>query len=260
MHLSFIDWAIIAGYFILSLAIGLYYKKEASQGLSSFFLGGRNLPWYIAGISMVATTFAADTPLAVTELVSKNGVSGNWLWWSFLIGGMLTTFFFARLWRRANILTELEFIEIRYSGKPAKFLRRFKAVYLGLFMNCIIIAWVNLALNSLLRVFFDISADNVIWYTAIAMIITVVYTSLSGLKGVAITDTIQFVIAMTGCIVLAVLVLNSDRVGGMTELKSTLPKDFFNFFPQIGEKGSTATLTLSVGAFLSFIGMQWWAS
>ena len=139
MHLSNIDWIIIAAYFIIALVIGLSLKNRAGKSLTDFFLSGRSLPWYIAGLSMVATTFAADTPLAVTELVAQNGISGNWIWWSMLTGGMLTVFFFARLWRNANILTEPELIEIRYSGKPAAFLRGFKAFYLGLFMNCLII-------------------------------------------------------------------------------------------------------------------------
>ena len=145
MH--YIDTSIIALYFVISIGIALYYSKRAGKSINEFFLSGRNLPWYLAGISMVATTFAADTPLAVTELVANNGIAGNWLWWNFAIGGILTVFFFAKLWRRAGILTEVEFVEIRYSGKPAKFLRGFRAVYLGLFMNVIIIGWVNKAMS-----------------------------------------------------------------------------------------------------------------
>ena len=155
MHLATVDWVIIAGYLLVSLAIGFYFRKQAGKSLSDFFLGGRNLGWFLAGTSMIATTFAADTPLAVTELVGKNGISGNWLWWNFLIGGMMTTFFFARYWRRSGVLTEVELIELRYGGRPAAFLRGFKAIYLGLFMNCLIIGWVNLALASLIQVFFD---------------------------------------------------------------------------------------------------------
>ena len=266
MQLELIDWLIIAAFLVLSLAIGLRYSKKASGSLSDFFLGGRNLPWYIAGISMVATTFAADTPLAVTELVAGSGISGNWLWWCFLIGGMLTTFFFANLWRRAEVLTELELIEFRYGGKKAKLLRGFKAVYLGLFMNCMIIGWVNLALNSLLTTIFGIPEDTVLWYTVGLMTVAVIYSSLSGLLGVAITDTVQFFIAMIGCIILAILVLNSDEVGGIQQLKATLPESYFEFFPTVssgeGEEGGSiaSTLTLSVGAFLSFVAIQWWAA
>src|SRR3972149_423241 len=152
MNIQIIDWIIIALYFIISIGIGIYLSKRAGKSTSDFFLTGRNLPWYIAGTSMVATTFAADTPLAVTELVAQKGIAGNWLWWNMLFGGMLTVFFFARLWRRADILTDAEFAAIRYSGKPANFLRGFRAVYIGIFMNAIVMAWVNLAMVKILKV------------------------------------------------------------------------------------------------------------
>ncbi|MBL4753363.1 MAG: Na+:solute symporter [Flavobacteriales bacterium] len=263
MVLHPLDWSIIALFLLISLLVGLKFRARASKSLSDFFLGGRNLPWYIAGISMVATTFAADTPLAVTELVANNGIAGNWLWWNMLFGGMLTTFFFARLWRRANILTELELIEMRYSGIEAAFLRGFKSVYMGLFMNTLIIGWVNVAMLSILTVFFDIPESEVIWYAGGAMLIAASYSVLSGLWGVAITDVIQFIIAMTGCIILAVIVVNSDKIGGITGLKERLPAGSLNFFPTL--KGSTAsevvsTLSLSVGAFFAYVSVQWWAS
>lgn len=262
MTFELIDWIIIGLFLAISLFISLRYQGEASKSLSDFFLGGRNLPWYIAGVSMVATTFAADTPLAVTELVAKNGISSNWIWWSFLFGGMLTTFFFANLWRRANVLTELELIELRYSGKPAAILRGFKAIYLGLFMNVIVIGWVNVAMVSIIQVFFDIPKETAFWYMMAVMVITMIYASLSGLIGVAITDTIQFAIAITGCIVLAVIVVNSDEVGGIDGLKEKLPEGALNFFPTIGDspKGTFSNLSISVGAFLSYIGVQWWSS
>ena len=262
MTFELIDWIIIGIFLAISLFISLRYQGEASKSLSDFFLGGRNLPWYIAGVSMVATTFAADTPLAVTELVAKNGISSNWIWWSFLFGGMLTTFFFANLWRRSNVLTELELIELRYSGKPAAILRGFKAIYLGLFMNVIVIGWVNVAMVSIIQVFFDIPKETAFWYMMAVMVITMIYASLSGLIGVAITDTIQFAIAITGCIILAVIVVNSDEVGGIDGLKEKLPEGALNFFPTIGDspKGTFNTLTISVGAFLSYIGVQWWSS
>lgn len=263
MHLSYIDWIIIAIYFIIALVIGLSLKNRAGKSLTDFFLSGRNLPWYIAGLSMVATTFAADTPLAVTELVANNGISGNWIWWSMLTGGMLTVFFFARLWRNANILTEPELIEIRYSGKPAAFLRGFKAFYLGLFMNCLIIGWVNIALITLLQVFFNISETQAFLWVIAAMLITVIYSGLSGLWGVAITDVIQFIIAMAGCIILAILVVSSPEIGGMSGLKEKVPEWSMNFFPtissnNIGDIGGT--LSISIGSFLAFVGVQWWAS
>jgi solute:Na+ symporter, SSS family len=263
MALEFIDWFLIGSFFVVSLVIGLIFKNKASGSINDFFLGGRNLPWYVAGISMVATTFAADTPLAVTELVGINGISGNWLWWNMLFGGMLTTFFFARLWRRAEILTEVEFIELRYSGKEAAFLRGFKSLYLGLFMNCLIIGWVNVALKSILVVFFEISAEEALWYVAGAMAIAAVYSALSGLWGVAITDIIQFVIAMTGSIVLAVIVLNSEQVGGVEGLKAQLPSWALDFFPAITTNTSlteaAGTLTITIGAFLAYLSI-WWAS
>ncbi len=264
MELHYLDWIIIASYFLLSLGIGFYYKSNASKDLNQFFLGGRNLPWYIAGISMVATTFAADTPLWVTEKIAQHGVSGNWLWWNMLIGGMLTTFFFARLWRRANVLTELELIEIRYSGKAAAFLRGFKSLYMGIFLNVVIIGWVNAALASILMVFFDIPETQILYVLGGCMLIVAFYSTLSGFMGVAITDTIQFFIAMIGCIILAVIVLNTEQIGGMAGLKEQLPAWRFDFFPKIGESSSTldtiGTYSISIGAFLTFGLVQWWAS
>lgn len=263
MVLDVIDYFIIVIYLLLSLAIGLYYKNRAGKNMTEFFLGGRNMPWFLAGLSMVATTFAADTPLAVTELVAQNGISGNWLWWNMLFGGMLTTFFFAKMWRRANVLTELELIEIRYSGKEAAFLRGFKSVYMGLFMNSLIIGWVNVALLSLIQVFFNVPTEQLIWYAAAAMLITTVYSSISGLWGVAVTDAVQFVIAMTGCIILAVLVLNADKINGIEGLKAQLPASSLHFFPTISADFSVnnlTTLSITIGAFLSFIAVQWWAS
>lgn len=260
MSLAIIDWLIIGVYIVFITIIGLYYRKKASNSLTDYFLGGRKLPWYIAGISMVATTFAADTPLAVTELVGKSGIAGNWLWWNFLIGGMLTTFFFSRLWRRAEVLTELEFINIRYSGKQATFLRSFKAVYLGLLMNSIIIAWVNLALMTLIEVFFGIEGTDLLWIMAAAMAIAMIYSTISGLWGVAITDVVQFVIAMSGSIILSIIVLSSDKIGGIAGLKSQLPEQALNFFPKIGGENIAGTLTISAGAFLAFGLFQWWAS
>ncbi|MEM9858940.1 MAG: sodium:solute symporter family protein [Bacteroidota bacterium] len=259
MELAPLDYSIIVIFFLISLGIGLKFRKQGGKDLSSFFLGGRNLPWYIAGISMVATTFAADTPLAVTELVAQNGIAGNWLWWNMLAGGMLTTFFFARYWRRANVLTDIELIELRYSGKAASFLRGFRALYFGIFMNVLVIGWVNVALMSLLQVFFNIPEAQLLWYVGVAMLIVVVYSALSGLLGVVFTDIIQFVIAMSGSIILAVIVLNSDRIGGISNLKQNLPEDTLNFFPSIGNTNSGA-LALGIGSFLAFIGVQWWAS
>ena len=259
--MELLDYLIVIAYFIFSISIALFYYKKAGKSTDEFFLSGRNLPWYLAGISMVATTFAADTPLAVTELVAKNGISGNWLWWNFAFGGMLTVFFFARLWRRAGIMTEAEFAEIRYSGKPARFLRGFRALYLGLFMNVIIIGWVNKAMTAILQGLFGIDESVVLLYVFGAMILVAIYSALSGLWGVVITDAFQFFIAMTGCIILAILVVNSPQVGGMEGLQSKLPDYVFNFFPTISDLPTAAgTLAMTTFSFLAYIGIIWWAS
>ena len=201
--MQLLDWLIVGLYFILSAGVGIYYTKRAGTNIQEFFLSGRNLPWWLAGTSMVATTFAADTPLAVTELVAKNGIAGNWFWWNFVFGGMLTVFFFARFWRRAGIMTDVEFVELRYSGKPAAFLRGFRSIYLGIFMNCIIMGWVNLAMAAILEGMFDIPRGEVMIYVALALIITALYSAMSGMWGVAVTDAFQFVLAMAGTTILA---------------------------------------------------------
>ena len=263
MQLALIDWVLIATYFGVSITIALLFTKESGKSLGDYFLGGRRLPWYLAGISMVATTFAADTPLAVTELVYKNGIAGNWLWWNMLIGGMLTTFFFARLWRRAEVLTEVEFITLRYGGKPAQALRSFKAVYLGLIMNVLIIGWVNLAMVSILEQFIGLSNTSAIWWTGAAMLVVAVYSSLGGYLSVAWTDMIQFVIAMGGSIILAVIMLNSEEIGGISGLKEKLGPDnqAFNFFPAIQQEvGTAGMLGISLSAFVAYFAFQWWAS
>ncbi|MFN0159572.1 MAG: sodium:solute symporter family protein [Bacteroidota bacterium] len=262
MHLQLIDWLLIIGYFVASIAIGIYYSRRAGKSTAEFFLSGRNLPWWLAGTSMVATTFAADTPLAVTELVATNGIAGNWLWWNMAFGGMLTVFFFARLWRRAGIMTDVELTELRYSGKPAAFLRGFRSLYLGIFMNCIIMGWVNLAMMSILEGLFGIPRDIVLWYVVGAMVITAMYSAASGLWGVAVTDVFQFIIAMGGTVVLAFIVLGLPQVGGIAGLQEKLPASTFNFLPSIGESPAEigTSLALTFTAFLAFIAIQWWAS
>jgi Na+/proline symporter len=276
MNFAFVDWVIIGAYLVFSMGIAVYYSRRAGKSTSEFFLTGRNLPWYIAGTAMVATTFAADTPLAVTELVAKNGIAGNWLWWNMLFGGMLTTFFFARLWRRAGILTDVEFTELRYSGKPAAFLRGFRALYLGLLMNLVIMGWVNLAMVKILTVmfpgltFFGVQEISLLGFTfsaallwvGVIMLIVAVYSSMAGLWGVAITDTFQFIVAMGGTIALAVIAVNVPEIGGVAGLKAKLPEWVFQFTPSLGAQGSTVggVLTLTVAAFIAYIGVQWWAS
>ncbi len=262
--MALLDWIIVVSYFIISAAIGIYFAKRAGKSMQDFFLSGRNLPWWLAGTSMVATTFAADTPLAVTELVAKNGIAGNWLWWNFVFGGMLTVFFFAKLWRRAGIMTDVEFVEIRYSGKPASFLRGFRAVYLGIFMNGIILGWVNLAMAAILQGMFDIPANQVMLYVAGAMVITAIYSAVSGLWGVAVTDAFQFILAMFGCIVLAFVVLSLPQIGGMSGLVKQLPAWTLKFTPVIGGDAATSeaggALAMTLTAFLAYIGVVWWAS
>jgi Na+/proline symporter len=260
---SLLDWTIVLLYFVASAAVGVYYARRAGSNLEEFFLSGRDLPWWLAGTSMVATTFAADTPLAVTELVAKNGIAGNWLWWNFVFGGMLTVFFFARLWRRAGIMTDVELVELRYSGRPAAFLRGFRALYLGIFMNCVIMAWVNLAMASILEGMFGIPPRQVLLYVALSLAITAGYSALSGLWGVAVTDAFQFVLAMLGTIVLAVVVLRLPQIGGLSGLKASLPDWTLRFTPAIGAGGvpqAAGTFALSVSAFLAYVGVQWWAS
>ena len=279
MALAAVDWLIIGLYFLVSIGISIYMSKKAGKSTGDFFLSGRNLPWYIAGTSMVATTFAADTPLAVTELVAQKGIAGNWLWWNMLFGGMLTVFFFARLWRRSNILTDAEFVDIRYSGKAARFLRGFRAVYIGIFMNVVVMAWVNLAMVKILKVMFpeltifgstgfnflglEISAH--LMAVALLMVFVAIYSSLSGLMGVSITDTFQFVMAMTGSIALAIFAV--DHVGGIDGLKEQLSANswVFDFIPTIGDNtaeavSGTGLLKMSVTALVAYLGVQWWAS
>ena len=259
--MAVVDYLIIITYFIISFGIAAYYSRRAGKSTDEFFLSGRNLPWYLAGISMVATTFAADTPLAVTELVAKNGIAGNWIWWNFAFGGLLTVFFFARLWRRTGIMTEAEFAEIRYSGKASKFLRGFKAVYLGLIMNVIIIGWVNKALATILVGLFGIGQEQVYIYVFGCMLLVALYAALSGLWGVVVTDAFQFVIAMTGSIILAVVVVNSSNIGGITGMQEQLPQFVFNFFPAISDVQSLGgAFALTVTSFLAYIGIIWWAS
>jgi solute:Na+ symporter, SSS family len=220
MNLSVLDWTVIAAYFLFNLGIGLYYARRAGGSTNEFFLSGRNVPWWLAGTSMVATTFAADTPLAVTGFVAKNGIAGNWLWWNFVMSGMLTVFLYARLWRRAGVMTDIEFAELRYSGKPAAFLRGFRALYLGLPINCIILGWVNLAMVKILEITLGLSKTSAILVVIGMLLFTAFYTALSGLWGVLVTDLFQFALKMSMVIVLAILAVNA--VGGIDALKTKI--------------------------------------
>src|ERR1041385_5206760 len=261
MNLSILDWTVIAAYFLFNLGIGLYYARRASGSTSEFFLSCRNVPWWLAGTSMVATTFAADTPLAVTGFVARNGIAGNWLWWNFVMSGMLTVFLYARLWRRAGVMTDVEFAELRYSGKPAAFLRGFRALYLGLPINCIILGWVNLAMIKILRVTLNLDERQAIYILIGMLIFTAFYTTISGLWGVLVTDLFQFVLKMGMVILLAILAVNA--VGGIDQLKAKINAldaasaqagSRLAFFPAYDSVWMPA-ITLFV-----FLAVNWWAS
>ncbi len=256
MKLTLVDWAVIAAYFLFNLAIGFYYKARAGKNIGEFFLSGRNVPWWLAGTSMVATTFAADTPLVVTGLVARNGIAGNWLWWNFVASGMLTVFLFARLWRRSGVMTDVEFAEIRYSGKPAAFLRGFRALYLGVPINCIILGWVNLAMVKILTLTLGVTKSQALWIVLGMIGLTSFISALSGLWGVLVTDLFQFVLKMTMVIILAVAAVHA--VGGIGQMKLQLT--------QIQRAGSALSFVPDLNSawmpmitFLVYISVNWWA-
>ncbi len=250
-----LDWLIVAAYFLASAAIGLAYTRRAGKNLSEFFVSGRSLPWWLAGTSMVATTFAADTPLAVAGMVGSNGVAGNWLWWNMVMSGMLTVFFYAHLWRRAGVLTDVEFTEIRYSGRPAAILRAFRALYMALPINLIIIGWVNLAMIKILDVVLGI--DPVPAFI-VMFVVTMLYSALAGLWGVVVTDFVQFFIAMTGSIVLAVFAVNA--VGGIDGLVARLPEHYGSAESALAILPQRDSVWMPITAFLAYLGVQWWAT
>src|SRR5881392_900918 len=232
MTITPIDWAIVAAYFVFCTVIGLYFTRRGGKSLSEYFLSGRQAPWWLAGTAMVATTFAADTPLVVTGLVASKGVAGNWLWWNFVMSGMLTVFFFARLWRRAEVMTDVELAELRYSGRPAAFLRGFRALYLALPINLIILGWVTRAMIKILTIALGLKDVTIAGVTVsgevvavgICFVITVAYSAGAGMWAVLWTDLVQFVIKMTAVIILAVFAVRA--VGGMDKLKDGLTAHF----------------------------------
>jgi Na+/proline symporter len=260
MNLSLLDWTVIGAYFLFNLGIGIYYARKATGSTSEFFLSGRNVPWWLAGTSMVATTFAADTPLAVTGFVARNGIAGNWLWWNFVMSGMLTVFLYARLWRRAGVMTDIEFAELRYSGKPAAFLRGFRALYLGLPINCIILGWVNLAMVKILEITLGLDKRGAILVVMGMLVFTAFYTAISGLWGVLVTDLFQFALKMGMVIVLAILAVNA--VGGVDALKTKIGAldaasgtgSRLAFFPEFDSIWMPA-VTLFV-----YLGVIWWST
>ena len=258
--ISPIDWAIIIGYILFALGLGIYFSKRAGKDMNEFFISGRNLPWWLAGTSMVATTFAADTPLAVTGLVVEDGIAGNWLWWNAVLSGMLATFLFARLWRRSEIITDVEFTELRYSGPSASFLRGFRALYIGLPINCITMGWVILAMQKIVVLTLNLpdTASTKVIVVLACLLIAGIYCALSGFWGVVMTDIVQFGMAMVGSIALAIIAVN--KIGGVGVIKEKLvsiygaENQILNFTPDFSA-GKMAIITFGV-----YLGMQWWAS
>jgi len=251
MELSFIDWVIIFSFFAIFIAIGILFTKRSGKNSKEYFLSGRNMPWWLLGTSMVATTFSADTPNLVANIVREDGVSGNWVWWAFLITGMMTVFFYARLWRRSEVLTDLEFYELRYSGKEATFLRAFRALYLGVFFNVMIMATVCLAGIKIGGILLGLTPFECVFYSSI---ITVFYSSLGGLRTVIITDLIQFVLAMVGSIWACVYLVNLEEIGGLNQLISNdLISDKLNFLPDFNDYETLITVLIIP------IAVQWWA-
>jgi solute:Na+ symporter, SSS family len=261
LQLSFIDCAVVALYFLFNLGIGLYYKSRAGKSMDEFFLSGRNIPWWLAGTSMVATTFAADTPLAVTGMVAKGGIAGNWLWWNMAASGLLTVFFYARLWRRSGVMTDIECSEIRYAGKPAAFLRGFRALYLAIPINCIILGWVNKAMVDILTLILGVTKLQALMIVLGMIALTSSISTLSGLWGVLVTDVFQFAIKMGMVIVLAVYAVNA--VGGIDAMKLKLAA----LDATRGNQGSVLSFVPDLNSawmpmitFFVYISMNWWAT
>ncbi len=252
MQLSTLDLSFIALFFIVSLLIGIYVARQSGKSSSDFFLSGRNMPWWLLGVSMVATTFSADTPNLVTDIVRKNGVAGNWDWWAFLITGMMTVFIYAKLWRRSGIMTDLEFYELRYSGKEAAFLRGFRAIYLGVIFNVLIMATVCLAAIKIGNTLLGISPIQTL---LISSVVTVAYSAIGGLKGIILTDFFQFIITMIGTIWAAVVIVNLPEVGGLENLmahENVVGKTAF--LPDFNDRDALVSL------FIIPIAVQWWAA
>lgn len=251
MKLATLDWILIISFFSIFLLIGLLVAKRSGKNTKEFFLSGQNMPWWLLGISMVATTFSADTPNLVTDIVRQNGISGNWVWWAFLLTGMLTVFVYAKLWRRSKVVTDLEFYELRYSGKEAAFLRGFRAIYLGVFFNVMIMASVCLAAIKIGGILFDLEP----WQSVVfASVITVLYSSIGGLRGVIFTDFLQFIIAMIGSIWAAYYIINMPEIGGLDKLlanENVVGK--LSFLPDFNDTDSLWILLIIP------IAVQWWS-
>jgi len=250
VELSLLDWCIVGAYLLVSMALAGFFIRRAGKGSEEFFASGRSMPWWLLGTSMVATTFATDTPNLVTEIVRTRGVSGNWIWWAFLITGMMTVFFYARLWRRSGVMTDLEFYEIRYSGRPAAFLRGFRAIYLGLFFNCVIMAAVTLAAVKISSILFGLERTPTI---IVASVLAVFFSVLSGLWGVVVTDLVMFGMAMVGSFCAAWFALQHPLVGGLSGLLSRTDPARLAFLPDF------SNTELAVTVFILPLAVQWWA-
>jgi solute:Na+ symporter, SSS family len=263
------DWIAVVAYLLITLILGLYFRSRSGKSTEDYFVSGRNVSWWLAGTSMVATTFAADTPLVVTGLVYRNGIAGNWFWWSFLPSGMMTVFLFARLWRRSGLMTDVQFAEMRYAGKPAAFLRGFRALYLGLLMNCLILGWVTKAMTAIVAISLGVSESTSKWICVLVLIpFTGLYVTLGGLWGVLWTDLFQFVLKMA--IVIGIAWYAVGAVGGMHALLAKLhamtvaagptASDPTKFFPDFSRPFTfQAIWALPVITFAVFLGVQWWA-
>jgi Na+/proline symporter len=252
---TFLDWAIIALYFVFAAGIGVAMSRRAGSSVTEFFIGGRSLPWWLAGTSMVATTVAVDTPLAVTELVAKYGVAGNWLWWNMVMSGMLTVFFYARLWRRAGVITDAEFSELRYGGKPAAILRGFRAAYLALPINLIIMGWVNLAMMEIVSVALDIPDVVAV---GICFVLAAGYSTLAGLWGVVITDFFQFGLALGGAVILAIFAV--EAVGGIVGMQNSLGDIYGSTDAALAMLPGESAAWMPLITMAVYLGVNWWAS
>ena len=250
MHLSSLDWTIVAASILVSFLPAVFLARRAGSSTTEFFTSGRSAPWWLVGVSMVATTFSTDTPNLVTNMIREKGVANNWLWWSFLLTGMLTVFFYARLWRRSSVLTDLEFYEIRYSGRPATFVRGFRAVYLGLFFNCVIMATVNLAAAKIANVVLGWPMGKTLLVCAI---LNVAFAATSGLWGVMATDFIQFGIAMAGSFAAAYFALQQPQVGGLSGLVHRIDPKSLNLLPDFGH------WDVALSVMIIPITIQWWS-
>ena len=257
MQLNTTDWMIILAFFAVALVIGLLVARRAGRNTAEFFLSGRTMPWWLLGMSMVATTFSTDTPNLVTDIVRQHGVAGNWVWWAFLLTGMLTVFVYARLWRRSGVTTDVEFYELRYSGKPAAFLRGFRALYLGVFFNVCIMATVSLAAIKIGRVMFDYSPAQTI---IVASLVTVVFSALGGLRAVVLTDVLLFAIAMIGAVAAAVIALKQPEVGGLQGmLTSEHLQGKLSILPALRKPDGSSNLDLVVAVLIIPLAVQWWS-